>query len=362
MFSTLHKQKEAEELIEEARRIVEESDHACELAHERVQKSVADADNLRNRLSKKSLKLFHDLFFKIKGVEPVEMADVAERPYASQLEELSERIEEIEPVEIAGAKQGKASAVAASFAAALVTVAAALITALVATGTPLDPKTLSQPQTIENLLTWIGGGAFGYPAASPVLGGLGIAAGAAAAALIVWSILMAKSSGRNLAVAKTSHADAMNYRDRKMFYTEAMERLEERMQNYLKILETFDIFMQEYNAVIRRILYTEGREFEKYKESSQERIERAARCAEAIVPILNITIVTSEGTPSEQLEEAIELGSAFREALMNEEPLPKEGQKSSTLSAVERPNTPISDSSPHNDEDLPLAIESGPTR
>ncbi len=354
MFSTLHKQKKAEELIEEARQIVEESDQQCALAQERVQKSVADADNFRNRISKKTLKNFHDLFFKIRGAEPVEIADVTERPYADQLQELSERIEEIEPVEIAGAKKGKLPAVTASLTGALITVAAAFIIALVATGTPFDLQSVTAPEQLEKLLVWIGGGAFGYPHASALWGALGVAGAAVAAALIVWSVLMAKSSGRNLSVAQTSHADALNYRDRKAFYTSAMQQLNEKMQAYGKILETFDIFMQEYNAIIRRILYTEGKEFDSYKEDSKRTIERAAACAEAIVPLLNITIITSEGTPSDQLFEAVEKGNAFREALITSAPLPKEEGS--------RPRVSGTQTHASEEEAPPLAIDGEPAR
>ncbi|BBG66573.1 hypothetical protein NNO_1870 [Hydrogenimonas sp.] len=324
MFSTLQKQKRAESLIEEARHIIEETDEKCALARERLEKRVAVADNFRNRLARKILKRFHDLFFKIEGAPAVEMADIPERPFAAQLHDLTERIDEIETPEISAAKKGKLKAVAASVAAAFITVLAALAAAFVATGTPPDQQIFTDPSTIEKLLLWIGGGALGYPDASPLLGGGGLAVAALAAALITWSILMSKSSGRNLMEAESSHADAENYRDRKEHFISSMERLDSEISELGDILETFDVFLQEYNAVIRRILYTEGAEFENYKESSRKLLSRAAVCAEALVPILNITVVTMEGTPSEQLSEALERGRAFRKALIEDGELPNE--------------------------------------
>lgn len=361
MFSTLQKQKKAEELIDEARRIIEETDEKSVLEKERLEKSVAEADNFRNHLARKTLKKFHDLFFKIKGAEPIEMADIPERPFASQLYELTEQLDEVEPVEIAAAKRGKLKAVAASLAAALITVAIALVVALIATGTSLDPQTLTDPQTLQKLLVWIGGGAFGYPAASAVWGAAALAAAAVAAVLIIWSLLMAKSSGRNLAEAQNSHADAENYRDRKEHYISAMQKLNDEISQFKEILETFDIFLQEYNASIRRILYTEGREFENYKERSKKTVSRAAACAQALVPILDITITTSDGQPSKQLFEALEKGKSFREALINEEELPDNEDR-----VYEHTGEPHSSEAepaqPEKEEEHPLAIDEKPTR
>ncbi len=322
MFSTIHKQKKAEELIEEARRIVEETDEKGALAKERLEKSVAEADTLRNRLARVTIKRFRDLFFKIDGAEPVELADISEHPFGAQLQSLTDRLDEIEPVEIAAAKRGKLKAVTASVAAALITVAAAFAIALIATGTPLDPQTLTDPETLRKLLVWIGGGAFDYPGASEVWGAAGTAAAALAAALTTWSLLMAKSSGRNLSEAQKSHADAESYRDRKERYISSMQRLDGELSEFKEIMETFDIFLQEYKAVMKRILHTEGMDFEKYREESKKSVKRAAACAEAVVPILNITIVTSEGEPSKQLSEALEKGRSFRMALIEGEELP----------------------------------------
>ncbi len=322
MFSTIQKQKKAEELIEEARRIVEETDEKGALAKDRLEKSVAEADNFRNRLARKTLKKFHDLFFKIDGAAPVETADISERPFGDQLQDLTERLDEIEPVEIAVAKRGKLKAVTASAAAALITIAVAFGVALIATGTSLDPQTLTDSQTIRKMLVWIGGGAFGYPGASAIWGAAGVAAAAIAAALTTWSLLMAKSSGRNLSEAQKSHADAENYRDRKEHYISSMQKLDEEISELKEIMETFDIFLEEYNAVMNRILYTEGREFEKYRDDSKKSVTRAAACAEALVPILNITIVTLEGEPSRQLSEALEKGRRYRKALIDEADLP----------------------------------------
>ncbi len=360
MFSTLQKQKEAENLIEEAGRIIEECDHECDLAKERVQKSVTDSDNFRSRLVKKSLKTFYDLLNKIDGIAHGRSAETTKPPYSSQIDTLIKGAQEIEPVEISGVKQGKASALVASFAAAIVTVAVALVTAVIATGTPLDPQKLTSPDTIEKLLAWIGGGAFDYPGASPLLGGVGIVAAAVAAALIVWSILMAKSSSSNLSAARSCHENANNYKREKEFYTEAMKQLNGSILEYEKILETFDIYMDEYIAVTRRILYTEGNDFQNYKESSKEIVKRASQCAEAIIEILDIAIVTPQGTPSEELEKAIERGSALKKALINDTPLPKtvfEGDSSEK----EEPSGSDSVTKDLSAEDRPLAIENRST-
>ncbi|WP_457598775.1 hypothetical protein [Hydrogenimonas sp.] len=342
MFSSLKNQKKAEELIEEARRLIAETDDRARGARERLERTVAEIDKLRNHLSKNTLKRFHDLFFRIEGAEPIELVDVPERPFSAQAEELTERLDAVEPVEIGGAKRGKLSAVFGSLSAALVTLVVAVVVAAVATGVPLDPQTLQSPDTARKILTWIGGGAFGYADASPLFGGVGLAAAVLAAGLIVWSILMAKSSGNNLAEAKNSFADAQTYHERKEHYISAMDALSEALERLGEILETIDIFMQEDNAVLRRILHTEGRDFQRYKEGSKERVVRAAHCAEAVAPMLSITIVTSEGEPSEQLTDTLQKGSLYRDALVAEEPLPeRESAASKEKKEEEKPSLAI---------------------
>jgi len=163
---------------------------------------------------------------------------------------------------------------------------------------------------------------------------------------------MAKSSGRNLSEAEKSHEDAEGYRDRKERYISSLSRLDEEIAEFEKIAETFDIYMQEYNAVMNRIIYTEGLEFDRYKEASKRSVTRAATCAQAVIPILNITILTSEGEPSKQLSKALETGALFRRALMEERELPaqdivdgqtakpqvEESSNGQTLTAAEETN------------------------
>ncbi len=336
MFSTVNKQKKAEELIEEAKRSLEEIDRRCDLELERVRKLVSETDSLKNHLARKTLKRFHDLFFSIKNVEPVEMAEILEGPYASQIHELTDKLESVEPIEVRGAKKGKIPALFASLVAALVTVATAIFIALLGTGTKLDISTLSSPQTQQNILAWIGGGAFNYPEASPILGGVALAAAALSAALVTWSIMMAKNSGKNLAIAEGFHADARNYRDQKEGYLNLLTSLESELSQFRDILETFDIFMQEYNAILRRIQFTEGKDYEEYGERSKEVVKRAAICAQAIVPILNITIVASDGSVSEQLLGAIEEGKRYSEALTSQKPLPEYSRVSKSPGEEER--------------------------
>ncbi len=326
MFSTMKKQKKAEDLIDEAKRAVEEIDEKCDIELQRVEKLFSDTDTLKNHLARKTLKRFHDLYSTIKGVEPIEMADIPERPYSGHIHELTDRLKSVEPVTITGATRGKIPAALAAFTAALTTLIIAVVTAIVGTGTSFELQSLGSKEVIEKLLRWIGGGAFDYPSASPLLGGVALGVAAFAAALITWSVMMAKNSGKNLSKAQKCHTDAMSYKELKESYLNGMKSLEKELLEFRDILETFDIFMQEYNAIIRRIQYTEGRSYEEYSDKSKEVTKRAAVCAQALVPILSITVVASDGSPSGQLLDAIMEGKRYSEALTSQKPLPAELQ------------------------------------
>ncbi len=355
MFSALKKQKKAEELVEEARQIIEEADKKSSLAKEKLENIVAQADEIHNNLAQKTLKSFQELFFRIKGVEPIETADITQRPYTSQLQVISERLAEIEPVEINDVKRGKFPAILASLAAMIITVIAGFAIAFVATGTPLNLQSATSTETLMKLLTWIGGGAFGYPEASVQLGIIGLGIAAIIAAFIVWSICMSKSSGKNLQAAQQSHTDAKNYHDRKEFFATAMQNMNEEISQFNKILETFDIFLQEYNATINRILFTEDDEFENFKNDSKLIIERAAATAEAVIPLLNIAITASDGTPSKQLSVAIAKGELYKRALIEQKPLPD-----TTVEEEDKSEIPIETSKDENGKKEPTKMgESG---
>ena len=321
MFSTMHNQRKAQELIAEAVDLIESVDERFARAREALNERAKRLDAVRSHLIQKSLARFRERLETIENEPAQEIAPVAEESVAWQLQSLYERAE-IAPVDIKEVRKGKARAFFGALTAAVLTVVVALVVAAVATGKPLNLQTFTDLSKLDPLLTWIGGGAIPGRLGNPLLGVAGLALGAVVAWLITWSVMMGKTARRNLATARQVYEEAQSYHDKKIRYAEAAEELERKLATLEKNLETCDIYLQEYNAVLRRILHTEGHDFESFKVHSKEAVERAMACARALVPMLNTAIVTTEGTPAKQLDEAIEWGERVVAALTEERPLP----------------------------------------
>ena len=321
MFSTMQYQKKAEELIQDARNMIASIDEKFQSARERLEKKIAEIDATRAQLTKQTLARFRKRFDRIENETPIELSPVAETPFSEQLQPLYEKAD-IEPVHIRDVKGGKGGAFFVSLIAALVTVAAALVIGAVGTGQPLVKETFTDIPRLEKILTWLSGGAFDPDMGNPAFGAVVLGLAAIAAWMITWSVMMGKASKRNLETAEAIYAEAENYHEKKTRYTDAIDALVEDLERFEKILETCDVYMQEYNAVLQRILHTEGTDYEAYRNVSKDVVKRAAECAEALVPLLNIAIVTTEGTPSRQLTDAIERGERIVLALIEERPIP----------------------------------------
>ncbi len=345
MFSSLQKQKKAESLVEAAKNAVSEADARFIRARERLLESLERLDKTRSRLIQETIPLFLERYESFEREKPISLTPLADESFGPQVRMLYERIA-IEPVQIATADRGKTGALLAAVTGVAVALIFALIVAAVGTGAPLAIATFTQPDHLSKMLAWLGGGAFNMPWASPWLGALGLITAAVTIWLVIWSMRMGQKARRNLAAAQKSFEAAEEYAARKEAFAERAENLTEKITDLEEILCTCEIYMDEYNATLRRILHTEGKDFEKLKETSRKLLSRAAACEEALIPLLNIAIVTSDGAPSDTLETAIVEGQNLVEALLDERPFHE---------AVNRPlasPTPsqVTDSTPLEDQ------------
>ena len=336
MFSTMSRQKKAEELVKEAKKERARADEAFESAQTELQEQVQTIDEIRNHLIQQTMKEFHRRFEAIHNEPAVELPPLSETTISQQLEPLY-RKSELPPVEIEEVGGGKGGAFFLSLLAVIVTVASALLIGAVALNLPLKLETFTQLPRLEKILAWLGGGAYDPSLANPLYGAIGLGAAVIAVWLIVWSIAMGKAAGRNLKKAEATYEKAKAYADQKDRYTQSMESLAHSLKKLAKDYETFDIFMEEFNAVLRRIAYTEGEDFKHYKPKSQEAVRRAAECAAAIAPLLTIALITTEGDPSTQLTETLPKAEALRIALIEDKPCGTAASSLQDETVIERP-------------------------
>ena len=175
MFSTMHNQKKAEQLVVDARNAVEEADRAYSQARERLREAVMKSDTVRQHIAQKSLEKLRNLFGRMEHEEPIELTPVSERTFADQLRSLHEK-NPVEPVVIENVRGGKGSAFFGSLLAVLVTFIVAMAVGAVGSGLPLSPETFTDEYKILHILEWFGGGAWHTLGANPIFGAIGLAA------------------------------------------------------------------------------------------------------------------------------------------------------------------------------------------
>ncbi len=305
LFSTLKNQSKASEMVQKAHETIQKAAARIEQAKERFVEAVSRSDSVRERLGRKGIVKFENILKQMRNEPPVELPPLSDTLFFEQAQPLMQ-IGDTQAPTVTPLVQKRGRALFAAFLAALVTVAAALILAALATGQSLSVALFTQADRLEAMLAWIGGGAYDPAIGNPLFGAIGIATAALAAAVITWSVVMSNTSRRNLQSAKGSLAAAESYAEEMERTADTMERLTTLLEAYRKEIEICDAFLDEYNASLRRILLTEGDDYDKFSQSSQRRVAQAVDTASSIVPLLNITILTTENGVAAQLETAVD--------------------------------------------------------
>lgn len=330
MFSTLKNQSKATELIQKAHETIEEATARIDRAKERFVEAVSRSDNIRERIGKKSIVKFQNLLKRMRNEPPAELPPLSDTLFIEQSEPLIEMAETKTPA-VARLAKKKGWALFLSFFTAVLTVGVAFLIAALATGKPLKIETFTQKESIEAMLRWIGGGAYDPSIGNTVYGAIGLGLAALAAALIVWSMVMSGTSKRNLKNAEASLLAIENYADETTDAAETMEYLASLLEKYYKDMEICDSFINEFNASLERILLTEGEDYDKLSDASKQALSRAIDTVTSVIPLLNITILTTENGVSGQLENAVKEAENCVRKLLKESGVEMPAQESSEV-------------------------------
>jgi len=319
-FSTLHNYSKANELIEKAKNIIANSKERIREAKEKLLEEASKNDSLKDQFNIKGINRFQKLAQKLKNEPPIEIAPVKLTLLIKQVEPLIKESETESP-EIVKLKHKRGIAIFLAILAALITIASALLIGTFATDIPVTLETFQNYENLKNILAWIGGGAFNPQMANPIWGAIGLAALSIAIGTMTWTMTLSKRSKENLAISESMLMDANSYESEMNEVINRMQNLTELLKSYRANIEICDAYVNEYNATIHRIILTEGDDFEKFKPSSKLLIERASVTISAIIPHLNIAIMTTENRVTDQLIQAIDDTKKLVEDLIEEKPI-----------------------------------------
>ncbi len=303
MFGNNKKAKElsvsAKEMLYEADSELKES--SCQL-NDNLQAYIA----LRSSVTSKTLKDFDDTYFNIKNID---FDDTNLNVGHGELENIDHMfqntLENIQDVEVQEVKSGS---VGASFKAAFYAIAAFVVVILVgifASGSNIYLDKMPDAAQLNTLLSWFGNliapGRGDATKGALLLGGM--------VALIVFLVIFIKITFRarqNLKKAERSFEEANAAHEKKNSQTKKKLTLSEYALSLSTTLKTLQVYLNEFNAIMQRILHVEGDNYEEYARDSKKDIRTAVTINKRINSIIRTNVISKNGEITPETRQALE--------------------------------------------------------
>lgn len=298
--------QKAKELTSSAKELIHEADDGfkdgiCQL-NENLQTYIA----LRSSVTNKTLKEFDNTYFEIKNIE---FDDTNLSIGHGELEnidhEFQNTLEEVKPVHVEEVNSGSFGALFQAAIFAAVAFVIAVVVGILASGSNIYLDKVPEPSQVTTLLAWFGNladpGNGDANKGALLLGGL--------IAIIVFIVAFVKMSSRaaqNLKKAEVAHAQADAVHHKKLAQTHKTVTLSQYTLELSTTLKTVQVYMNEFNAIMQRILHVEGDDFSEYSEQSKKDVQMAATIHKRINSIITTNIVAEDGQVTPETRKALE--------------------------------------------------------
>jgi HSP90 family molecular chaperone len=111
----------------------------------------------------------------------------------------------------------------------------------------------------------------------------------------------------NQKLAQKVNEEAQFYCTKKEECKKEMEKVSEHIHSVIKTLYTYDVFYDELNAKLRRILHLEGKiPFDEYHSKSKEEMKNAAILIDSLKELISVPMAGENGSLSREGVEALE--------------------------------------------------------
>jgi hypothetical protein len=292
---TISTPKSADELIVEARTIIEEADITTQSCMEILDEDLHRYESAKSKLINESINPAQSLFVEVGFDSSIEQELGADEIDFSD-------IKKIKPIYVKELSSGKFGAFILALIAGLAVVVGWIYVASNALGIVVDVTKIPTPNIQDKILTWIGGGITGGEG-NAMIGMAILAISAIVAIWVVYAIKVFMRETQNYKTAQKVKEDADFYCTQKEECQEKMKRISEHINSVIDAINTSKIYIDEQNATIKRILHIErGIEFENLHERSQEEINNTNILVNGIKQLISTPMATKYGTLSEDAE------------------------------------------------------------
>jgi len=304
--------KNADQLINEARDMVNQSDSEVKDCMEILDEDINAFEEVKSALIKGSLQKNEALLSEV-GFEPETIDNVSEEDVKFGSEE------PIRPMQVKNLSSGKFGAFILALIAGLAVIAGWIFFATKKLGVTLYLDKIPSQEVQNKLLAWIGGGVTGGEG-NPMVGIAILGLSALIAMWAVYSFRVYLRKAHNQKLAQKVNEEAQFYCTKKEECKKEMEKVSEHIHKVIGSLHTYDVFFDELNAKIKRVLHLEGKlPFNEYHQKSKEEMKGATILTNSLNELISTPMATESGSLSEESEKALDRANRslnfFRERL-----------------------------------------------
>ncbi len=299
------------ELIDEARTIVNNTDSVVKDCMQILNEDIDAYEKRKKDLLEGSAKTADTLLEEI-GFEPEMVNDMdGDMDFHGE--------DPIKPMQVKDLSSGKFGAFITALIAGVAVIAVWIYMARDKFGIHIDPSRVPSEEVQNRLFSKVG---------AIITGGqenfmIGVAVVGISILLIMWIVYSLKVYLRGIKnedIAQKVNEDAQFYCTKKEECKKEMEKVSEHIHQTIKTLDTYDIFLNEQNAIMKRIIYLEGNlPFDEYHDISKEEIKRANLLDSSFTELVSIPMSDENGSLSndskDALNKAIRTQEIYRESI-----------------------------------------------
>jgi hypothetical protein len=296
----LKKNKEAKSIVESTQALIEETDKEFQSYDEHACENISKYAQLRQNILDGSVKEFEENYDAISNYDYIykgvrfsdeELEDVRENFY--------EKAPTIEPIEVPHISSGGFSSIIIGLIWGIISIAAFIGAGIFMTKTKIDPNAL--PKTLDDALNvlnpiFVHFGNIIVPNHGTALHGMLLIGGVSVVVALLFGLSRYHArSTKNLHASQEALRKAEEQKELKKEQQKKIMSLCKYTQSVDETLYTLDLYLKEYNAVIKRILHTEGDNFEEFMDISKQKVQTAAILDRELLRLINTEIVTQNG-------------------------------------------------------------------
>lgn len=291
--------KSSDELIDEARSMVHESDSVVKDCMSILDDDINAFDSKKSKLLHGNVQRIESLLDEV-GFEPEEMevTDVDSSKFGGD--------NVVQPMYVRSLSSGKLSSFILALIFGIASIAGWVYVASKKLGLALDLSTKPTEEVQTQILSWIGGGITGGEG-NPLVGMAILGLTAIVVIWIVYALRVSMRASKNLKIAQQVNKDAKFYCTKKEECKKELGKVSNHIHDIMKVLDTYDILFEEQSSKIKRIIHIEGKlPFHEYHQKSKDEMNEVGRLANSLNTLLATPMADEvDGSLSRESKEAL---------------------------------------------------------